>query len=134
MSSSNITKNSNVAHVKSTNGTDFFYKWLNFIKPLHGLTKLEMKVLSLILARRQELLLVVKDDALVGQILKSAQTRRELREELNMTSTQFNILYSNLKKAGAINEDRIVNKYIPNIECDSKEYRLILIFDINEKQ
>ncbi len=133
MSVVNITKNSNVAHVKTTRGSDFFYKWLGFIKPLHGLTKLEMRVLSLILAKRQEISLLVNDEALMNQILRSSQTRKDIRQELDMTSTQFNILYSNLKKAGAINEDRVVNKYIPNVESSSGEYRLVLIFDINEK-
>ena len=134
MAQNNISKNSNVARVHSTSGIDFFYKWLSFIKPLHNLTKLEMKVMALILAKRQELMFLVKDETLINNLLKSSQMRRDMRNELDMTSTQFNILYSNLKRAGAIDEDRVLSKFIPNVECDSKEYRLILIFDINEKK
>jgi Trp operon repressor len=129
----NIQKNSNVARVKAYKGGDFFYKWLNFIKPLHTLTNLEMKVLSLILAKRQELIMVVRDDKIINNLLRSSSIRKEIRDELNMTSTQFNILYGKLKKTGVINEYGLVNKYIPNVEYESNEYRLILTFDIIDK-
>ena len=130
----NIQKNSNVARVKAYKGGDFFYKWLNFIKPLHTLTNLEMKVLSLILAKRQELIMVVRDDKIINNLLRSSGIRKEIRDELEMTATQFNILYGKLKKVGVINEYGLVNKYIPNVEFESNEYRLILTFDILEKK
>ncbi len=129
----NIQKNSNVARIKAFRGGDFFYKWLDFIKPLHALTNLEMKVLSLILAKRQELIMVVKDDRIINNLLRSSGVRKEIRDELGMTATQFNILYGKLKKVGVINEYGLVGKYIPNVESDSSEYRLILNFEINEK-
>ena len=134
MASSNIQKNSNVARVKAYRGGDFFYKWLNFIKPLHSLTNLEMKVLSLILAKRQELIMVVKDDRIINNLLRSSGVRKEIRDELGMTSTQFNILYGKLKRTGVINEYGLVGKYIPNVEFESNEYRLILTFDISDKK
>ena len=51
-----------------------------------------------------------------------------------MTSTQFNLIFASLKRAGAIVDGKINVKYIPNIEHDSNEYRMILIFDISNEE
>lgn len=128
----NIQKNSNVVRVPAIRGMDFFFKWLNFIKPLHSMTNLEMKVLSAMLAKRYELLAVVKDEKVIASVMRSSQTRKELREQLGITSTQMNILHSKLKKSGVINDCGVLSKFIPNMECNSSEYRMILTFDIKE--
>lgn len=126
----NITRNSNIAHVKISAGVEFFYKWLEFIKPLHGLTKLEMKVLAMFLAKRQELLEVISRESIVSEILMGPVNRKEMRDAMDMKPAQFNIILSNLKKVGAITDGNITPRYIPNVECNSGEYRLILIFNI----
>jgi len=134
MATNNITRNSNIAHVKINSGVAFFYKWLEFIKPLHGLTPLEMRVLAMFLAKRQSLSKVVSQDNVLNEILLGSVSRREIREEIDMKPAQFNIIYSHLKKVGAIKEGAITPRYIPNVEADSGEYRLILMFNINNEQ
>lgn len=126
----NITRNSNIAHVKIPAGVSFFYKWLEFIKPLHGLTRLEMKVLAMFLAKRQELLEVISKESIVGEILMGPATRKEMRESMEMKQAQFNMILSNLKKVGAISDGMITPRYVPNVEAKSGEYKLILIFNI----
>lgn len=130
----NIQKNSNVARVKSSGGSDFFYKWLSFLYPLHSLTNMEMKVLSVFLEKRQELLSVVKDEKIINNILKSSDVRKELREKLGLKAVHFNLLLSGLRKAGVFNEFGMSGKFIPNIESDSGEYRLIMLFDISQNE
>lgn len=90
-----------------------------------------MQVLAGILAKRFELLNIVRDYTLVEKLLKSPESKRDIRESLKMSQSQFNILYSKLKICGAINDNKINPKYIPNVQQESNEYRLILIFDIN---
>lgn len=131
---SNISKNSNVAKVPAKKGVDFFYKWLSFIRPFHNLTKTETKVLSFFLEKRSEYTVLVKDEKIITNILKSSQTKKEIREALGMTSTQFNLIFASLKRAGAIVDGKINVKYIPNVEYDSNEYRMILIFDITDEE
>ena len=126
----NITRNSNIAHIKVAAGVSFFYKWLEFIKPLHGLTRLEMKVLAMFLAKRQELLEVISKESIVGEILMGPATRKEMREAMEMKQAQFNMILSNLKKVGAISDGMITPRYVPNVEAKSGEYKLILIFNI----
>lgn len=134
MATKNITRNSNIAHIKVTEGVPFFYKWLEFIKPLHGLTKLEMKVLAMFLAKRQSLLRVISSESIANDLLMSPSTRKEIREEMDMKNSQFNIIFSNLKKIGAISDNVITPRYIPNVEDSSGEYRLVLIFGIKKNE
>jgi len=127
-----IAKNSNVARVPCVLDIGFFYKWLSFLTPFHKLTKSERQVLAAFLNKRFQLLQLVRDEGILDGLLKSIDIRKEIREELDMTIPQFNILLSKLKKAGVMVDNKINKRYIPNIQKDSGQYRLILIFDIND--
>jgi len=126
-----IKKNSNIARLKANLDIDFFYKWLSFLTPLHKLTKTEMKVLASFLNKRFELLSVVSDEHLLNNLLKSAAIKKEVREAIDMDVGQFNIMVSKLKRSGILKNDIIENHYIPRIEKNAEQYRLILVFDIN---
>ena len=129
-----IKKNSNIARISTELDIGFFYKWLSFLSPFHKLTKAERWVLASFLNKRFQLQQVVKDENVLDNLLKSIDIRREIREALDMTIPQFNILVSKLKKSGVMKDNRIDKHYIPNIQKDSDQYRLIIIFDINDKQ
>ena len=129
----NINKNSNIAHVNSALDIGFFYKWLSFLTPFHHLTKLEMTVLASFLNKRHNLAQLVRDELVLDNLLKSIDTRKEIRDEIGLTTGQFNIMVSKLKKSGVMKNNKIDKHYIPNIEEHSGQYRLILIFDIDEK-
>jgi len=128
-----ISKNSNIAKVPAKLDIDFFYKWLSFLQPFHKLSNKEMEVLSAFLKKRHELVQLVRDENVLDNLLKSIDVRKEIRESIGMNISQFNILCTKLRKTGALTENKINKRYIPNIEFDSKEYRLIIIFDLNDK-
>ena len=129
-----IKKNSNIARISTELDIGFFYKWLSFLVPFHKLTKSERWVLASFLNKRFQLQQVVRDENVLDNLLKSIDIRREIREALNMTIPQFNILVSKLKKSGVMMDNKIDKHYIPNIQKDSDQYRLIIIFDINNEQ
>ena len=133
MASLNLSKNSNVARVPCALDIGFFYKWLSFLTPFHKLTKSERQVLASFLNKRFQLLQLVRDENILDGLLKSIDIRKEIREEINMTIPQFNILISKLKKSGVMKDNKIDKHYIPNIQLDTDQYRLILIFDIDDK-
>ena len=128
-----LKKNSNVAHVSCSLDIGFFYKWLSFLTPFHKLTKSERWVLASFLNKRFELMQVIKDDNVLDSVLNSVDVRREVREAIGLTLPQFNILISKMKKGGVIINNKIDKHYIPNIQLGTNQYRLTLIFDINDE-
>lgn len=129
----NITKNSNIAHIVTTLAkadNNFFRYWLQFIKPLHGLSYKEMEVLASFLRMRYELSKSISNDELLDKVLMNADTKRVIREEQNIAPPYFQVLLAKFRKLGIIKDNKIEKKYIPNLEIDSKEYKLILLFDL----
>lgn len=57
-----------------------------------------------------------------------------MRSSLDMGNSQFNIIIAKLRRNGIIINGGINKKYIPNVEFDSGQHRLILIFDFNDSK
>ena len=128
-----INKNSNIAKVHCALDIGFFYKWLSFTAPLHKLTKSERQVLASFLAKRHELSQIIRDENMLDNVLNSIDIRKEIRDEVGLTVPQFNILVSKLRRSGVMDNKKINKHYIPNIQKDTEQYRLTIIFDINDK-
>ena len=129
----NLNANSNIAKVPCALDIGFFYKWLSFLTPLHKLTKSERQVLASFLAKRHELSQIIRDENMLDNVLNSIDIRKEIRDAVGLTVPQFNILVSKLRRSGVMDGKKIDKHYIPNIQKDTTQYRLTLIFDINEK-
>ena len=128
-----INKNSNIAKVHCALDIGFFYKWLSFTTPLHKLTKSERQLLASFLAKRHELSQIIRDENMLDNVLNSIDIRKEIRDEVGLTVPQFNILVSKLRRSGVMDGKKINKHYIPNIQKDTGQYRLTIIFDINDK-
>lgn len=131
----NINKNSNIAHIVTTlnnPNNNFFQHWLSFIRPLHKLSEKEIEALAAFLKARYELSKGITDDDLLDKVLMSNETKRVIREELNIAPAYFQVLLTKLRKLGIIKNGKIAKKFIPNLEINSKEYKLILLFDLKD--
>ena len=128
-----ISKNSNIAKVHCALDIGFFYKWLSFTTPLHKLTKSERQVLASFLSKRHELSQIIRDENMLDNVLNSVDIRKEIREAIGLTTPQFNILISKMRRSGVMDGKKINKHYIPNIQKDTGQYRLTIIFDINDK-
>jgi len=128
-----IQKNSNIAKVHCALDIGFFYKWLSFTTPLHKLTKSERQVLASFLTKRFELAQVIRDENVLDNVLNSIDMRKDIREAIGLTTPQFNILISKMRRSGVMDGKKINKHYIPNIQKDTGQYRLTIIFDIDDK-
>lgn len=90
-------------------------------------------MLASFLAKRFELSQIISEENMLDNVLNSIDIRREIREAVGLTIPQFNILVSKMKRAGVMNGNKIDKHYIPNIQKDTNQYRLTLIFDIDDK-
>jgi hypothetical protein len=121
--------NTNIVRVAPTK-SKFFRYWFEFLHPFHKLPPREMDVLAAFLKHRYELSKIIRDEELLDKIVFSDDVKKKVREECNIKTQHFQVVMGKLKKAGLIQGDKINKKFIPSIEEDAKEYRLIFHFDL----
>lgn len=109
---------------------NFFKYWLQFTAPLHKLQQKEILILAHILKKRYELSYMVADD-LIDSYLFSTDMRKQICEEAGERPSNFQVILSKLRKQGVISSDNQINKkFIPHLQKDSKQFDLMIIFDI----
>jgi len=70
---------------------------------------------------------------MLDNVLNSIDIRKDIREAIGLTTTQFNILISKMRRSGVMDGKKINKHYIPNVQKDTGQYRLTIIFDIDDK-
>lgn len=113
-------------------GYSFFKMWLLFLEPFHHLTQREMDVAAALIKHRYELSKVVSDENLLDKLVLGDDVKSQVREECNMSIQHFQVILGKLKKARVIVENKLNPRYIPNVEADSSNFKLLLLFDFNE--
>ena len=122
-------KDGSLSRIK-TNLDKFFSQWVSFTRPFHRLSEGEMKILSIMLKKRYELSEIIKDDNLIDANLMSEQIRIDIADEAGLTRPNLQTMFSKLRKAGIIVDNRIDRRFIPNLSIDSKVFNFGIIFDI----
>jgi hypothetical protein len=120
----------NVVTIPTSINGKFFRWWLEFLRPFHKLTDRELDVMSAFLKERYELSKVIKDNELLNKITMSEDTKRKIREDCNITTSHFQVIMTKLKKSKIIDNGRINPKFIPLIDEDAKDFKLLLYFDL----
>lgn len=92
---------------------DFFRVWVEFLKPVHKLTKREMDVLAGFLKKRYQLGKVINDANVLDKVLMSEEVKKEIRTECNLSSKHFQVVMCKLKRNEVIKDDRIFPYLIP---------------------
>lgn len=113
-----------------TNLDKFFSQWVAFTRPFHKLSPSEGHILSIMLKKRYELSEMIKDDNLIDMNLMSEQSRIELSNEAGLTRANLQTMFSKLRKAGIIVDNRIDSRFIPNLSLDGKLFNFGIIFEI----
>lgn len=134
--STKVTTNCNVASVRVENPNTsymFFLYWLDFLRPFHKLTSVETKILAAILHERFILSKVVTDDKLLDRIVLNKDSRKKYIETCNINSNNLSVTISSLKDKGAIKDNRINMRYVPNIKQDCTHYEMVLNFVIDKQ-
>lgn len=131
-----------VLPVLCTPEEDFFLKWVEYLKPIHKLTKREQEVFAAFLRNRYELSLGICDPNILEEICLNEANRDKIRQNLNMSGPQMNGVLTKLKEArvikphykinGKINYYEISPSFIPNY-TKGEPFKLMLLFgDVNK--
>ena len=94
---------------------DFFRYWVEFLRPLHELTKKEMDVLAEFLKTRYNLSKEIINPDRLDRVLMSKETKREIREKCHIKTKHFQVIMSKFRKNGVLKDEKICLNMIPTI-------------------
>jgi len=103
---------------------------VRIFKPYHGLRQKEIELLGLFLYKRYQLEKVIKDDKILTKMLFDTESRNEIRDKLNYSSSQIlNNMISALRTKNIIDKDNNINKgLIPSLTGEN--FKLVFNFNI----
>ena len=111
---------------------DFFRVWVEFLKPLHDLTKREMDVLAIFLRERYELSKVITDSEVLDGVLMSEGTKRKIRNQCGISTKHFQVIMSKFRKNGVIKNNKIHLNLIPTVTEEG--VGLMVYFSFKDEQ
>ena len=94
---------------------DFFRYWVEFLRPLHELTKREMDVLAEFLKVRYNLSKEIINTDRLDRVLMSEETKRDIRKTCGISAKHFQVIMSKFRKNGVVKNGRICLNLIPTI-------------------
>ena len=94
---------------------DFFRYWVEFLRPLHELTKREMDVLAEFLKVRYNLSREIINTDRLDRVLMSEETKRDIRQTCGISAKHFQVIMSKFRKNGVIRDGKIHLNLIPTI-------------------
>lgn len=123
-------KINNIITIPTSLNGKFFRFWFEFLKPFHKLTDREIDVVSTFVKKRYELSKVIKDSELLNKVTMSEDTKKQVREECNISQAHFQVIMTKLKKSKVIDNGKINPKFIPRIDEDADSVQLLLSFEL----
>lgn len=114
----------------------FFFKWVEFTRPFHGLRKQLQDLLAWLLYHHYELSQVIKNENILWKQVFDYDTKVQIMKEMNIQqSTMENLLHS-LRKVGVVENNRIKQVYVPNITPESTGFviNVNFIFDASKPE
>jgi hypothetical protein len=122
-------KNGKIANIKVSRKS-LFYRWLEITKPFHKLTSQQHDVLSLLLYYFFEYKKEINTDKLCWKMVFDYDTKHLIKQELDIKDPNLQNVLTMLRKKGVIIDNKIVSTYIPNLEKDSNNFKVIFNFNI----
>lgn len=106
-----------------------FKLWLEITKPFHGLTPQQQSILALFLYHHYNLKNEITNEKILWKILFDYNTKMKIKEELNLQDQTLQNNLTQLRKKGIIKDNTIVSTYIPELDQDSNNFKIV--FDLN---
>lgn len=122
-----------VIRVPCTIDDNFFKFFFTIMKPYHGLSSREIDVLSLLVRKRYYLSKVISDPKILDKVVMDEDTRKEIREQLGMSSQHLLVILNKLKANGILKDGKINPKFIPSLKEGQNNYQLLFLFDFDQK-
>ena len=122
----------NVLSIPTSLKGKFFKHWFKFLLPYHNLTEREMDVAAAFLLKRFELSKVISDINILNSVLMNEDTKRQIRESLDIKHPHFQVIMGKLRKAKVIVDNRINPRFIPSVKEENGNFKLLLLFTFDD--
>lgn len=109
-----MENNEKVANI-NVNIKSFFRKWIQFTEPFHKLRLQQQNVLALMLYYHYELKKEITNNKVLWKEVFDYDTKIKISTELNIQQSALENVLTQLRKKGVVENNKIVNAYIPNI-------------------
>ena len=123
-------KANNIVRIPTSLNGKFFRYWFEFLQPFHKLTEMEIDVITSFVKQRYELSKVITDNEILDRVTMSEDTKRKVREECGITLPHFQVIMGKLRKSKVIIDNKINPRFIPNVDSESNNFQLLLLFDL----
>ena len=123
-------KANNIVRIPTSLNGKFFRYWFEFLQPFHKLTEREIDVITSFVKQRYELSKVITDNEILDRVTMSEDTKRKVREECGITRPHFQVIMGKLRKSKVIIDNKINPRFIPNVDSESNNFQLLLLFDL----
>lgn len=124
-----MKKPNNIVRIPCSLDKSFFKHWFKFLKPFHNLTDREIDVVASFVKHRYELSKVISDKDLLDRVTMSEDIKRKVREDCNIAFPHYQVIMGKLRKNKVIIDGKINPRFIPNIDSNSDNFQLLLLFD-----
>jgi D-mannonate dehydratase len=122
----NKIKQANVnIHIK-----DLFFRWLEITSFLHGLTTQQKRVLSLFLYHHFKLKQEISNNKLLWKLVFDYDIKHQIKEELNIKDSVLQNILTKFRKIGIIKDNVILSLYIPDLEKETTNFKILFNFNI----
>jgi hypothetical protein len=111
---------------------DFFRVWVDFLRPIHDLTKKEMDILALYLKERYLLSKTIFDTDTLDRVLMSNEIRKKVREQCGIKPRHLNVILSTFRKRGVIKDNKFSLSLIPKFTDEGAG--LMIFFNFKDEQ
>lgn len=111
----------------------FFKYWVEFLRPIHHLTPVEMQILTCLLRERYFLSKKINDDAILDNIVFSTEIRKKVLAECGISNVLLSTKLGKFRKGGIIIKGRINPRLIPNLKEEKGNFKLLLFFKFGDE-
>jgi len=109
---------------------DLFFRWLEITSFLHGLTKQQKHVLSLFLYHHYKLKQEISNNRLLWKLVFDYDIKHQIKEELKIKDSVLQNILSKFRKLGIITDNVISPVFIPDLEKETTNFKIIFNFNI----
>lgn len=122
-------KNSKIANI-NIRLKGLFKQWLVITRVFHKLTEQQMSILALLLYYHYILKQDITNEKILWKMVFDYDTKLKIRNELNISDQAIQNTLNILRKKNIIKSNRITPTYIPELEKDSTNFKIIFNFNI----
>lgn len=111
-----------------------FFRWLDVTKSFHNLANQQQQVLALLLYHHYKLSKQITNEKILWKAVFDYDTKQLIEDELGISNQGLQNNLTKLRKKNIIKDNKILSRYVPKLEKDSKNFKVIFNFNIVDEE